>query len=413
MKTSPIVRPTTHSRTQHHLAAAAALLALSATLSPATADPPRYTAQFISPNFPLINAAAMNEHGDVVGTAPSGTGGWVSLAGAPAAYLPLPTGAVSSVANDINEAGVIAGAVHLSGSLQGRACTWTPDGSGGYTVQLYGVLPGHISSGATALNNVGDLVGSSHNGTFSIPVYFTAAGAQSLQATGVFNPRDINDSRILLDVQCRRLDLDTMIVQSLGFPSPGYIGAVGEVINKSGQVAGSAVLATSTDCDHQAARYTDVAGWEIFSICGPDNSVWDMNDRGDVVMRLNVAPYVRFEGEGAFLIEDLIDTDIGHWSIINGSGITINNRRQLVVPASNQVAGQAGLILLTTTGACPVDINNDGAVNSADIAAYLTRWLTDLTQGTLTADFNADGTTNSADISAFLSAWLIVVTDGC
>ncbi len=45
-----------------------------------------------------------------------------------------------------------------------------------------------------------------------------------------------------------------------------------------------------------------------------------MNEQGDVVMPLNVAPYVRFEGLGTFLVEDLIVNDVGHWYVSNYFG---------------------------------------------------------------------------------------------
>jgi hypothetical protein len=56
------------------------------------------------------------------------------------------------------------------------------------------------------------------------------------------------------------------------------------------------------------------------------------------------------------------------------------------------------------------DWNMDGAVNSNDISAFLTSWLTPPPEGWdgqhLPGDFNADGQKNSNDISAFLSCWL-------
>jgi hypothetical protein len=53
------------------------------------------------------------------------------------------------------------------------------------------------------------------------------------------------------------------------------------------------------------------------------------------------------------------------------------------------------------------DIDGNGVVNSADISAFLTRWLADITgQGPGAGDFSGDGVTNSSDISAFLVAWL-------
>lgn len=52
----------------------------------------------------------MNEAGDAVGTSTTGSGGWVSHAGAPAVFLPLPPGAQYSFPTDINDAGMIVGA---------------------------------------------------------------------------------------------------------------------------------------------------------------------------------------------------------------------------------------------------------------------------------------------------------------
>ncbi len=63
--------------------------------------------------------------------------------------------------------------------------------------------------------------------------------------------------------------------------------------------------------------------------------------------------------------------------------------------------------------ACPADWNQDGAVTSSDISAFLTVWLQSLVDGTLAADFNADGHVSSNDISAFLTAWLEAVSGGC
>lgn len=62
---------------------------------------------------------------------------------------------------------------------------------------------------------------------------------------------------------------------------------------------------------------------------------------------------------------------------------------------------------------CRPDWNADGAVNSADISAFLTSWLASVNGGDCDADFDASGSTNSADISAFLTAWLAGVQGIC
>ena len=337
-------------------------------------SPPTYTVQFITPDLSAINAAAMNQAGDVVGTSTTGSGAWVSRGGAPAVLLPLPPGAQFAFANDISDTGVIVGSVGPTSSLGfGKAVAWIPDGAGGYTIQQFGTLPGHVTSDATAVNNVGDIVGYSSNGTFRLPVLFIAPGEiQDLSPTGIFDPIDVNDERVVIDhsFTCKRLDLDTMQVEDLGTAVAGegevsYVASRGEAINEAGQVAGSVRLATSTNCDLQAARFTDETGWEVLSSCGSTNSAWDINDLGDVIMRLNVALYVRYESIGTFLVEDLIQHDVGHWYVINGFGIAINNARQLAVPAHNDVTNEAGIILLTPVSTSG-DVNGDGQSDEQD-----------------------------------------------
>jgi len=379
----------------------------------AAGEPPTYTAQFITPGISAINAAAMNEAGDVVGTSTTGSGGWVSHAGAPAVLLPLPPGTQFAFANDISDTGVIVGSVGPTSSPGfGKAAAWFPDGAGGYSVQQLGALPGHVSSDATAVNNVGDIVGYSSNGTFRLPVLFTAPGGiQDLSATGVFDPVDINDQRVLIDhsFTCKRLDLDTMEVEDLGVPAPArgvsYAASRGEAINEAGQVAGSVRLATSTNCNRQAARFTDGIGWEVFSACGPANSAWDMNDWGDVVMRLNVAPYVRFEGIGTFRIEDLIAADTGHWFVVNGFGLAINNARQLAIPATNDQTNESGIILLTPD-AMAGDVNHDFVVNVIDLLAVIAAWgPCPPSPADCPSDLDGNAVTDTVDLLTVISNW--------
>ncbi len=372
----------------------------------ASAQVPTYSARLLTPGLSAINAAAMNEAGDVVGTGTSGSGGWVSRAGAPAVLLPLPPGALYTFANDINDAGVIVGSVGPSSypGLFGTAVAWIPDGSGGYTIQEFGTLPGHVASDATAVNNIGDVVGYSSNGTFRSPVLFTAPGGiQDLSPTGVFDPIDINDQRVLVDhsFTVKRLDLDTMTVEDLGTPGPSWLATRGEAINESGQVAGGAITTCCPDCGNYAARYTDGAGWEIFSGCGQANSAWDLNDLGDVVMRLNVAPYVRFQGIGRFLIEDLVVADAGHWFLINGFGLTINNARQMAAPATNPDTGESGVVLLTPITP-PGDLDGDGQVGIADLLALLAAWGP---CAGCAADLDGDGAVGITDLLLVLANW--------
>ena len=127
---------------------ALAVLFLAALPALAAAQP-RYTAEFLGP-FPAgkLNSRGAMVSGIQVGSA---TRALVVRAGAPHELLPLPAGMTSSIALDLNDGGVIVGAVSPSTSpeFSGRAAAWTPDGSGGYTVRLLGELPGHAVSRAS------------------------------------------------------------------------------------------------------------------------------------------------------------------------------------------------------------------------------------------------------------------------
>ena len=115
------------------------MLAAVALISGARAgSPPQYTARFITPGIDAINASAMNSAGDVVGTGTTGSGAWVSRAGAPAVLLPLPSGAQYAVANDINEAGVIVGGGFVVQSGESIAVILTPVGGGECAADLTG-----------------------------------------------------------------------------------------------------------------------------------------------------------------------------------------------------------------------------------------------------------------------------------
>lgn len=340
---------------------AMAMVSILAVPALAGAQAPRYTPQFLGSFLP----GRMNDGGEVIGrtTVSGNTRAIVARAGEPHALLPLPEGMISSWANDINGLGMVVGQVgpFYSPEFSGRAAAWYPDGLGGYSVVLLGVLPGHVGSAATALNDRGDIVGWSFNGMYRYPVFFRGPGdAVDLSSTGLFDPVDINESRVVVDQSftVKRLDLDTMIAEDLGVPEPPsgprYLATRSSAINESSQVAGSAILATSTDCDRQAARYTDGVGWEIFTSCGRYNGASDINDLGDMVMLVILAPYARFEGGGAWPLESLIVNDVGHWYAVSTSAGWINNRRQIVMYGTNPATGQTGALLLTPEAAASV-----------------------------------------------------------
>ena len=317
------------------------------TIAAIAAGPPRYEATFLGEG----GVIEMNESGTAVGVASTnGQQAWV--ADPTFRLLPVPEGMQSSVANDINDLGEIVGAVgpYYSVEFGGHAVLWTPDGEGGYTVEILNGLPGEAASLATALNNLGDIVGFSSDGTYRHAVLFQRNGnAFDLNDTGVFDPVDVNDQRMMVDSSftVKRLNLNTMIVEDLGKPQGSYIATAASAINERNQVAGAAILSNGGNCILVAALYTDGIGWQILSTCGSGNGVYDINDRGDLVMGLNVTSSVRFEGIGTFDIESLIDASVGHWYVFKYLGLAINNSRLMVVGATNPQTGQTGAVLLT------------------------------------------------------------------
>jgi len=343
-------------------------LALSSSLSLASVAgqaPPACSVEFLGV---ASSISALSENGTVVGQRAVGnaTRAWVSVGGQPLALLPLLPGDQSSWGLDVNEQGVIVGALSTSTSPEfgGRAAEWLPDGAGGYSVHALGQLPGHSGSVATAVNNLGDIVGYSVSGMFRYPVLFSApGGVLDLNPLGVFDPQAVNDQRQMLDKQSKRLDLDTFVVETFPLPSgpPSYSATTGYAMNSFGQIAGTAVLATSTSCVYQAARRTNSGGWQMLTSCSPLAAAFDINDRGDVLYQaISLTKIVHLEGVGEFVAQQFVAPDAGPWSVVSTFSLNINDARQLAAIATNTETGVTGAVLLTPQGQCQTDLGFGG-----------------------------------------------------
>ncbi len=361
----------------------------------ARAQTPIYDVEFIGANTGL---ADLNDYGYMIGTAPlapASERGWVASRTQPITPLPLPPGRMSSRVFDINNAGQIVGSVssttYADPGFGGVAALWTPNGSGGYTVQELGKLAGDTGSVAKALNEVGDIVGFSQ-GIYQRAVWFTAPGGiLDLTPTGAFNPVAINDQRqvVCYSTRCARLDLSTLALQDLGLPAGSYNSTLGGSINERGDVAGTAIGTTSS-CYRYAARYNDAGGWQVLDSCGANDGAGNINDRGDVTYYHGVTSFVRFEGLGTYAIQSLISAPVGQWFLGVLATGQINNSRQIATFAANSATGQAGIVLLIprgdvgvplcagdgSSGACPCNNasasgSDDGCVHSGGVGARL------------------------------------------
>mgnify|MGYP001197155190 FL=1 len=62
---------------------------------------------------------------------------------------------------------------------------------------------------------------------------------------------------------------------------------------------------------------------------------------------------------------------------------------------------------------CKPDWDGSGAVDSADIGAFISQWVVSVSEGVALADYNRDGAADTADVAAFLAAWVEAVGGGC
>ncbi len=312
----------------------------------ASAVPPSYDVHFLGEGY---TGSGINQLGTVVGNLTvDGTRilAGVSHDGAPFELLPLPPGMETSRAHDINDDGVIVGAVCPNQYVitQPLAARWRPVAQG-YEVDLLGLLPGDLYSSAWAINNLGDIVGGSgyFGWNLSHPVLFTDTGPVLL--TGIGHVSDINDLRHVLSGP-QLLDLHTMQVQTFSLPPGNWQGFGSAALNNFDDFAG--YIAGFSGCSTFPMRYRQGQGWTYLGGCGTTTSATAINDRGDTLFYYYFASSsVYFEDEGPFGIGSLIHPSQGSWLIDWSGASAINNARQIVAYGHNQTTNARGAVLLT------------------------------------------------------------------
>lgn len=342
-----------------------ALLCLLFWTSIGRAAPPSYEVQFLGEGY---TGTAINEAGSVVGNLNvDGTRlrAAVSHGGRPFDLLPLPPGMETSRANDINDAGVIVGAVCPNQYVitQPLAAVWRPVGQS-YEVELLGTLQGDPYSSAYAINNLGDIVGGSGFFGWNLgnPVLFTGSGPVRLPHIDAAS--DVNDRRRVLSGP-QLLDLDTMQVQTFPLPPGNWQGFASAALNNNDDFAGYVV--GFSGCSTFPIRYRQNSGWHFLGGCATTTSATAINDRGDTLFYYYyTASGVYLEGEGSFGIGELIDPSQGPWLIEWFGANDINESRQIVAYAINLSTDARGAVLLTPFNRYSVEVGNlAGGTNAA------------------------------------------------
>jgi len=334
------------------VATALVLLGIVQTGSSSAADaPPSYQLQFLGSGSPT----AINDVGTVVGARVSGSYyvPLVSIGGAPWAVLPAPAGALSTLPTDINDHGVIVG-VSYDAQMYPKAVRWMPAG-GGYTVEFLPRLPGDATSYATAVNNLGQVVGA-RSALGYVPtgggwLYSDAGGIVDLQARYAWYvaPGDINDAGQVLG-GAELLDLRTGTVTWIGDGPSNYNAVTGVAINSSGRMAGTATLRSTSLYIVSAYRYEPGVGWTFIAGSSRYTVASSINDGGDIGWGESGAG-VYLAGLGTFIVNDLLSpaTLQAGWAV-TGNGGEINDQRAYATLGRNSLTGQSGGVLLTPVG---------------------------------------------------------------
>lgn len=194
------------------------------------------------------------------------------------------------------------------------------------------------------------------------------------------------------------------------------------------------LFVTSTDSD-EVKEYSGETGAFVRTVVSAGNGGLDQPydltfgpDGHMYVSSVSLSGVFKYNGQsGAFL------QVLGEGTVPPARGIAFGPRGNLYVATWTGPSGGGVYEVHTGTGAlvrqfapasaamffafpapsCPADWNDDYVVNSVDLSAFLTSWLSSLINGTLEGDVTGNGTVDSNDISAFIVGWLDAINGGC
>lgn len=313
--------------------------------------PSSYALTYLGTGSPV----AINNHGTVVGAKITGIyyEPLVSTSGSPWAPLPVPVGAQSVFPTDVNDNDVIVGVSYTN--WVASAIRWKPTGGGSFTVEVLPFLPGSSSSYATAINNLGQIVGTRSAMGYTPQgtgwLYSDALGLVDLYATYglAVIPTDINDTgKVIAGIEL--LDLNSRNVSVIGGGPANYNPVTAVAINNSGMMAGYAALRSSSLNIISVFRHDGIASWNFIAGSSQYTSASSINSLGDIGYGEQGAG-IYLHGLGVYALNSLLDTSVtsAGWAI-TGNGVKVNDQRVLATMGRNALTGQTGGVLLTPVG---------------------------------------------------------------
>lgn len=383
----------------------------------ALAEVPAYSVDVVATYTQSTNIRGASDAGLIVGdqVVNGFSRGFVASQGNGISLLPLPQGATSSVAMDVNNNGTIVGAMG-GGSVfdGGEPAIWVPDGAGGYTVhipQQFVTQPSPlgdlaITGGmATAINDAGVVVGwSRYQGfqggpstLFSIDEAPINLGLLGFEGT----VQDINNNNVAVGGNYI-FDINTSTAIHIGIPDDvgtvGFTHVLGYAINDSEQVVAAAHRATSTNEQWQTYLYDrDWSPLNPSQIPTRFVGFYDNNNLGDVSASGGI--YFAAEDELVLGYSSLIASEDQHWAVAIGH---IGTDRRVYTSAYDAGSDiNAIVVLVPDTGVCSADLTGDGTLDFFDVSAFLNAY----NAMNPDADFDNNGEYNFFDVSAFLNAY--------
>ena len=322
---------------------------------------PVYSAEYAGPGL----YASLNGAGVVIGNNSTGPGQpWVNNGSGPQ-DLPLPPGVLAARVSDINDNDQIVGTVYPDGQIiSDLPVIWTPDGAGGYDVEMLPLAGSATRATGVAINNLGQILVSGFQIDGVLPTYraYVIDGADVVPLPQLSNPITINDNGIIL-TNLTLFDYSNMT--DLGMPPPpdgiSPIGMYPSDLNNYNEMAVTMLTAVISYTHYQALGIYTIGGdWNMLTGVVTNMSTGGMNDIGDVLVNAGSCATMVYLAELGFYCPDsLLDPTDTDWTL--GRALDVADDGSLLAYGNNAATGDAGAVLMTEIGilpfpAAPIDV---------------------------------------------------------